>query len=199
MARPRRSTEEPTGDCQTGQQQSPVVMQRRRPVVVSLRVVKDDAESVAMAGTYPAHTVTCIHAIAPAAALHRPMTDRKDHAAATFERQDFSPRLHSRPLLGQHELAAREVVAGLGEQKRDLQRKHMFSVEILVQAVVVAFAVLQHQRRSLGLSGLLATFNIRLVLGRRTSIPIAAFHRFATSASGVYRAVRSAATSAGSG
>ena len=46
-------------------------------------------------------------------------------AAATFERQDFSPRLHSRPLLGQHELAAREVVAGLGEQKRDLQRKHI--------------------------------------------------------------------------
>jgi len=39
--------------------------------------------------------------------------------------------------------AAGEVAARLRQQDRDLQRKHVFAIEILMQAVVVAGLVLQ--------------------------------------------------------
>jgi len=51
--------------------------------------------------------------------------------------------LHARALLRHHELPAREVALGLGQENGDLQRKDVLAVKILMQAVVVANPVLQ--------------------------------------------------------
>jgi hypothetical protein len=88
-------------------------------------------------------------------AAHRVM-HRKDHRLALGQRNDLGARLHARALLGEHELAAGKVGAGPRQQQRDLQRKDVLAVEILVQAVVVAFAVLQQERRRPRLPGLVA-------------------------------------------
>ncbi len=51
-------------------------------------------------------------------------------------------------------------VLRLGQQHRHLDRKNELTIEILVQAVVIASPVLQEQRRGLGLSGLVAKIEI---------------------------------------
>ena len=132
----------------------------------SLGVMKDDAERMAMAGAQTAHAMPHVHPIDAPRALHRPMMDREDHAFALLERDHLGARLHARTLLGQHELAAGEVVAGAGEQERDLERKDMLAVKVLVQAIVVAGTVLQEQRRRLRLPRLVAAAKKRGVFGR---------------------------------
>ena len=54
--------------------------------------------------------------------------------------------MHAGPLLREHEFAAGEISLRLGKQDRDLDRKDVLSVKILMQAVIVARAVLQEQR-----------------------------------------------------
>src|SRR6185295_16397541 len=85
------------------------------------------------------------------------MMHGKDHAISLTQRHDLGTRLHARPLLGQHELAAREIQPRRGEQEGGLQREHMLSIEILMQAVVVALAVLQQERSWPRLTGAMAT------------------------------------------
>ena len=67
----------------------------------------------------------------------------EDHAIALAQRHDFRTRLHARPLFGQHKFAAVEIALRLGKQDRDLQRKDVLAVQVLMQAVVVVNAVLQ--------------------------------------------------------
>jgi len=55
--------------------------------------------------------------------------------------------LHAWPLLGQHEFTAGEIPFRLRQQNRQLQRKDMLAVEVLVESVVVARGVLQQERR----------------------------------------------------
>ena len=76
---------------------------------------------------------------------------------AEFERQHHRPRLHARALLGQHELAAGEVLAWLREQRHRLQRKHVLAVDILMQAVVVPGLIPEQERSRLALAGLVAS------------------------------------------
>ena len=78
-----------------------------------LRVVKDHPECVPLSTAHTAHPVPEIDTINAARSLHGPVTDRKDNRITLLERYDFRPGLHSRPLLGQHELAATEICAGL--------------------------------------------------------------------------------------
>ena len=106
-----------------------------------------------------------VDAIGAARALHRPLAHREDDPVALAERHHLGARLHARPLLGQHELAAGEVASGLGEQDRDLERKEMLSVDVLMQAIVVARAIAQQKRRRPRLTRLMATGPERLVLG----------------------------------
>src|SRR4029434_6330827 len=54
--------------------------------------------------------------------------------------------LHAWPLLGQHEFTSGEIAPGLGEQDRKLQRAHMITIEILMQAVIVVRAIVEHER-----------------------------------------------------
>src|SRR4051812_38553712 len=85
---------------------------------------------------------------------------RERDGIALRKRDHFHARLHAWTLLGQDELAAREVSAGGGEQDRDLQRKYEFTVEILVKAVVIAGGVLQEQRRGIRLLRGMATLHV---------------------------------------
>ncbi len=107
-----------------------------------------------------------IDAISPPRSLHRPLAHRKDHAVTLAERRDLGARLHARPLLGQHEFAAGEILARLGEQDRDLQRKEMLAVHVLMQAIVVARTVAQEKRRRTFLTRLMAAREEGFVVGR---------------------------------
>ena len=73
--------------------------------------------------------------------------DSKNHRIALGERHHFGAALHARALFGQHEFAAGEILAGLGQQDRHLQRKGEIAIEILMQAIKIAGAVLEKQRR----------------------------------------------------
>src|SRR5690242_6256835 len=111
------------------------------------RVMKDDAERVAMPFGDLADAVAHLDAVVAAGPAHGSAVDGKYDGIALGQRHHGRARLHARSLLRQHELAAAEVRRGLGEKKGKLQRKDVLAVQILVQAVVVAGAVLQEQRR----------------------------------------------------
>src|SRR5262245_39529772 len=104
----------------------------------SSRVVEDESDGVPHPGTEAAHTVAEVHAIAALRPLHWPVVDGKGYGITLPKRHDLGAALHARPLLGQDELAAGEVLAGLGQEDRDLDRKGEIAVEILVEAVEVA-------------------------------------------------------------
>ncbi len=71
------------------------------------------------------------------------MMDREHHRIALPQRNHLHTRLHPGTLLRQNKLAAGKVAFRLGQQKRYLERKHVLSVEVLMQTVVVISAVLQ--------------------------------------------------------
>ena len=105
-----------------------------------------------MAGADLADAMAQINAVEAARPLYRPVMHSKCHRIALLQRHHFGPRLHARPLLGEHELAAVKIAAGLRQQYRDLQREYVLAIEILMQAIVVAGAILQQQRRRPGLA-----------------------------------------------
>ena len=78
-----------------------------------LRVVKNHPQGVPLATANAANPVPEIDTIDPPRSLHGPVADRKDNRITLLERYDFRPGLHSRPLLGHHELASAETCAGL--------------------------------------------------------------------------------------
>ena len=65
--------------------------------------------------------------------------------------------MHARALLGDDEFAAGEIAFRFREQYCDLEREDMLTVEVLVQAVVIAGTVLEQQRGGPCLSGDVAT------------------------------------------
>ncbi len=97
----------------------------------------------------------------PQRSLHRPVTHRKDHPVPQPERHDVDPRLLARPLLREHELAAREIATRHREQQGDLQREDVLTVDVLMQAVVVALPVSKEERRRPGLTRLMASLEER--------------------------------------
>jgi hypothetical protein len=87
---------------------------------LSLRVVKDHTESVTVSAAYATDAVPQVDAVYAARSLHRPMMDCEDHSIATLKWHDFRSRLHARPLFGDDELAASEIVLGLRQQNCNL-------------------------------------------------------------------------------
>src|SRR6202171_4375645 len=124
--------------------------------VASCRIVKNNPGSVAVAGPQIANSMLQVHSVHTSRAMNRSMTGRNYCGASLAQRQHERSRLHAGALLGHHEFAALEVAARLGEQQYNLQWKNMLPIEILVQTVVVASAVLQQKRRWLPLSGRVA-------------------------------------------
>src|SRR5579859_280021 len=104
--------------------------------------MKNDAERVSTSRKNPTYAVAHLDAIAAALALHGPVVHGKHHAASLNELDDSRTRLHARALFGEHKLATGEIALRLRQQAGDLQREHMFAVEILMQAVVIALRIL---------------------------------------------------------
>src|SRR4051794_35415849 len=98
---------------------------------------------MAMARAHAAHPVPQIDTVHATRAAHRSMMNGKNAPTARAQRNDLRPRLHARPLLGEHEFTAGEILAGLRQEDRDLQWEDMLTVEILMQAVVVIRPILK--------------------------------------------------------
>jgi len=128
--------------------------------------VKDDSHGVTLPRAKPAHTVAKVDAIGPARPLDRPMTHRERHRITLAERNHFWPRLHSRPLLGEDELTAREIPLGFRQEDCYLYREDVLPVNILVQAVEVTFAALKEQWRRSRLSCIMASLQKLFVFVR---------------------------------
>ena len=102
--------------------------------------------------------MTEVDAIVAASALHGPVACGKDNRLALIGLDDFRFRLRPRLLFDQNEFPALPVAAPLPEQENHLQGKADFPVEILVQSIVAAAFVMQHQGRRLGLARLMTDF-----------------------------------------
>src|SRR5690606_16708076 len=85
---------------------------------------------------------------------------------ALAQRHHLRPRLLARALLGQDELAAGEIPSGRRKQDRDLQRKDMRAVYVLMQGVPVAGLVTQQERRRPGLASRMTTGEERRMIVR---------------------------------
>ena len=107
----------------------------------SLRIMENDARRVTVPGPQSADTMPQIDAISSPRTLHRPVVHREHCRVPAPKRHDFDPRLHAGPLFGQHELAAGEVVSWLRQQDHHLERKNVFAVEVLMQAIVITLSV----------------------------------------------------------
>src|SRR5262245_3720826 len=92
-------------------------------------VVEDDAQGVALAREETAHSMPHRRAICAARADHRPVARGEDDGLALLEMHHAPARLGARPLLHEQELAAREVLAGLTQEYRELEGKHHIAVE----------------------------------------------------------------------
>ena len=114
--------------------------------------MKDNSNGVTLPRAKPAHTVPKVDAIGSPRSLDRPMTHRESYCVALAERNHFWPRLHTRPLLGEDELTAREISLRFRQQDCYLYREDVLPVNILVQAVEVTFFVLEEQWRRSRLS-----------------------------------------------
>ena len=121
------------------------------------RVVEDDPDGVPHAGADAAHAVAEVHAVVALRALHWPVMDGEGHCITLPKRHDLGAALHARPLFGQDELAAGEVLAGLREEDRDLDRECEIAIEVLVEAVEVTRDILQQKRRRARLAGVVAS------------------------------------------
>src|SRR6266403_3930579 len=108
---------------------------------------------MAVAGADPAYAMAHVYAVESARALRGPNMHGESHGVSLSQRHHLGPRLHSRPLLGQHEFAAGKIAARFRKKDHDLQRKHMLAIEVLMQAVVVTGPILQQQRRRPALPG----------------------------------------------
>jgi hypothetical protein len=93
--------------------------------------VKDNAYSVAMAGSQPADSVPQVNAIGSARPLHRAVVHCEHHAIAPAQRHDLGSCLHAWPLFGQDELAAGEIPLRFREQNRHLQWKDVLAIQVL--------------------------------------------------------------------
>ena len=77
--------------------------------------MKDDAQGMAPSFAQRADAVAHGNAIGAASALDGAVVDGEDPRLARLERHDMDPRLHPRPLLGQHQPPAAPSGAGMSQ------------------------------------------------------------------------------------
>ena len=119
--------------------------------------MKNDAQRVPRSSADAADAVAVIDTVDSARALHGSVMYSEDCCVTLPQRDHLGTRLHSRSLFGEHELASFEVFSGSGQQDRDLQGEYLRAVKVLMQAVVIAFRVLQEQRCRAALAHRVAT------------------------------------------
>jgi hypothetical protein len=86
-------------------------------------VLEDDPKRVSAPRPHAADAVTQVHPIGAARAIYRPVMHSEHDCIALVKRHHLCARLHARPLLGQDELAAGKILAGLRQQEGNLQWK----------------------------------------------------------------------------
>jgi hypothetical protein len=121
-------------------------------------IVKNDPEGVPFSAAQPADTVPHVDAIDSPCSLDGAVVNGKGNGVSLTKANNLRPGLHPGTLLRKNKLAAREIPLGLRQKDSNLYRESVFAVKILMEAVVVAFAVLQQQRRWLRLPGAVAAF-----------------------------------------
>src|ERR1700751_1836008 len=122
-------------------------------------VVEDDPNRVSLPRPKAAYPVTQIDAINTPCSLNRSMMHRERHRVTLAKWNHLWPRLHARPLFGEHEFAAREIPLRFREQDCYLYREDVLAVEILMQTVIVPFAILKEQWRWPLLACVMASFD----------------------------------------
>src|SRR5690606_36612898 len=105
--------------------------------------MEDDAKRMPAATQHLAHAMAEIYPIRSDRPGYRSVMDGERHRISLVERRDRGTRLHARALLGYDEFPTSELAARRGEKDRDLQRKDVRAIEILMQAVIVTSHVLQ--------------------------------------------------------
>lgn len=78
-----------------------------------------------------------VDSIMSSGSLYRAIMDRKDHCVAPRKWYHHWFGLHAWSLLRHYELATRKILIRLGKKYCQLQRKDMFPIEILMQAIEV--------------------------------------------------------------
>src|SRR5689334_16893823 len=107
-----------------------------------------------------------VHTIMSSASLHRPPACGKDHALSLPRRYHMRSRLRPRTLLHQHKFSAGKIQLWPVEHENRLQRKINRAIEVLMQAVVTAALIAQHQRRGARLAAGVAELDELLMRGR---------------------------------
>ncbi len=90
----------------------------------------------------------------PRCGSHRAIAGGEDQPVSVRDDGRRAPRLRPRALLVEQELAAGVIDPRTAQVDHDLQREDQLAVEVTVQRVPVAGAVLEQDRRGLGLPGL---------------------------------------------
>ena len=103
--------------------------------------------------------------------LHRAVASGEDEPVAVRNQSRRGAGLCAGPLLIEQELTSCVVYAGATEVDHDLQREHQLAVQVTVQGVPVALAVLEQDRRGPPLPGGMAHLEpvIQAVRPRRRS------------------------------
>src|SRR5438445_7609546 len=131
-----------------------------------LCIVKDDAQRVARAAVHAANAVAQIDAVVAARAFHRPVARRKNDRLPAIGEDHLRLGLRAGLLLDKDEFSAFPIAPLLANQEYHLQRKADLAVEILMQTIETAGVVVQHERRVLGLPGLVANLHECLMHAR---------------------------------
>lgn len=116
-------------------------------------IMEDDAQRRALSGIHAADTMADLHAVWAPRPLNRPLVAGKDHCITLAWRNHHGSRLHPGALFCEDQFAAGEVTPGPAKHDGGLQRKHMVTIEVLMQAVVVTLTVGQQQWRGSNLPG----------------------------------------------
>src|ERR1700722_15561578 len=127
--------------------------------------MKDDPYGVPAARSYAAHPMPQVHPIGAPRTLDRTMMHSECDCIPPMEVDNLRPGLHAGPLLSKNKLSPSEICARLRQEDRDLNWEHLFSIEVLVEAVVIPGPILKKQGSWLFLAGFMAPSNKVLMIG----------------------------------
>jgi hypothetical protein len=108
-----------------------------------LGIVEDDASGISVSRSQATDTMPKMDAIGSPLTLHRAVMDGEGHRVALAQGNDFRPWLHAGALLGEYKLSAGEIGGRIGQKNGDLYGEDMLPIEILMEAVLVPFSVLE--------------------------------------------------------
>jgi hypothetical protein len=123
--------------------------------------VKNQANGMAFATPDATDAMTHRHLSCPAALIHCRSLVHREYDCIALPQRDHIRSLASRRVLCHDEFATFEIRAGFGQQYRNLKRKNVHPIEVLVQTVVVPCAVREDQRSRSRLAREMALFEKR--------------------------------------